>query len=182
MFLGLLAYDWFRVLIWFDHMGLRVATLVNLSFIGGDLGDERGRPLDRPWRPRPRRAGCAATVRDLGAAADPVLHPARCRVGPCLGRGRAAACGGRPEPAAAGGDGAARLRPVRGRGGAGAAIVARWRGRAVGRAHGGGRRTGLVARPAVRAQQRRLHAGSSPPTGEASAAPGGSGIGRRNST
>ena len=39
VFLGLLAYDWFRVLIWFDHMGLRVATLVNLSFIGGDLGD-----------------------------------------------------------------------------------------------------------------------------------------------
>ena len=41
LFLGLLAYDWLRVLIWFDHMGLRVATLVNLSFIGGDLGDER---------------------------------------------------------------------------------------------------------------------------------------------
>ena len=41
MFLGLLAYDWFRVLIWFDHMGLRVATLVNLSFIGGDRLDVR---------------------------------------------------------------------------------------------------------------------------------------------
>jgi cyclic beta-1,2-glucan synthetase len=41
VFLGLLAYDWFRVLIWFDHMGLRVATLVNLSFIGGDMADER---------------------------------------------------------------------------------------------------------------------------------------------
>ncbi|MEK0084750.1 GH36-type glycosyl hydrolase domain-containing protein [Benzoatithermus flavus] len=41
VFLGLLAYDWFRVLIWFDHMGLRVATLVNLSFIGGDIVDER---------------------------------------------------------------------------------------------------------------------------------------------
>ncbi|MFO1075191.1 MAG: hypothetical protein U1E17_21355 [Geminicoccaceae bacterium] len=41
VFLGLLAYDWFRVLIWFDHMGLRVATLVNLSFIGGDRLDER---------------------------------------------------------------------------------------------------------------------------------------------
>ena len=40
VFLGLLAYDWFRVLIWFDHMGLRVATLVNLSFIGGDRLDE----------------------------------------------------------------------------------------------------------------------------------------------
>jgi cyclic beta-1,2-glucan synthetase len=40
VFLGLLAYDWLRVLIWFDHMGLRVATLVNLSFIGGDRLDE----------------------------------------------------------------------------------------------------------------------------------------------
>ena len=40
MFLGLLAYDWVRVLIWFDHMGLRVASLVNLSFLGGDRADE----------------------------------------------------------------------------------------------------------------------------------------------
>ena len=40
MFIGLLAYDWLRVLIWFDHMGLRVATLVNLSFLGGDRVDE----------------------------------------------------------------------------------------------------------------------------------------------
>lgn len=41
VFLGLLAYDWFRVLIWFDHMGLRVATLVNASFVVGDVVDER---------------------------------------------------------------------------------------------------------------------------------------------
>ncbi len=40
IFTGLLAYDWLRVLIWFDHMGLRVATLVNLTFIGGDRADE----------------------------------------------------------------------------------------------------------------------------------------------
>ena len=40
LFLGLLAYDWVRILIWFDHMGLRVATLVNLSFLGGDRADE----------------------------------------------------------------------------------------------------------------------------------------------
>ena len=40
IFLGLLAYDWLRILIWFDHMGLRVATLVNLSFVGGDALDE----------------------------------------------------------------------------------------------------------------------------------------------
>lgn len=41
VFLGLLAYDALRVLIWFDHMGLRVATLVNLSFVGGDVLDEK---------------------------------------------------------------------------------------------------------------------------------------------
>ncbi len=40
VFTGLLAYDWLRVLIWFDHMGIRVATLVNLSFLGGDRADE----------------------------------------------------------------------------------------------------------------------------------------------
>jgi len=41
IFTALLAYDLIRVLIWFDHMGLRVATLVNLSFVGGDALDER---------------------------------------------------------------------------------------------------------------------------------------------
>lgn len=41
VFTNLLAYDWFRILIWLDHMGLRVATLVNLSFVGGDLADEK---------------------------------------------------------------------------------------------------------------------------------------------
>ena len=40
IFTGLLAYDWLRVIIWFDHMGLRVATLVNLTFLGGDRADE----------------------------------------------------------------------------------------------------------------------------------------------
>ncbi|HEY0676329.1 MAG TPA: hypothetical protein VGD25_08960, partial [Immundisolibacter sp.] len=41
LFLGLMAYDWLRVLIWFDHMGLRVATLVNFSFVGVDAVDAR---------------------------------------------------------------------------------------------------------------------------------------------
>ncbi len=40
-FLWVLAYDPFRILIWLDHMGLRVATLVNLSFIGMDRLDGR---------------------------------------------------------------------------------------------------------------------------------------------
>ena len=40
IFTALLTYDWLRVLIYFDHMGLRVATLVNLSFVGGDMADE----------------------------------------------------------------------------------------------------------------------------------------------
>lgn len=41
LFLGLMAYDWLRVLIWFDHMGLRVATLINLSFGAADRLDEK---------------------------------------------------------------------------------------------------------------------------------------------
>src|SRR5206468_1735830 len=36
VFIYLLAYDAVRILIWLDHMGLRVATLVNLSFLGVD--------------------------------------------------------------------------------------------------------------------------------------------------
>jgi len=41
IFVYIMAFDFFRVLIWMDHMGLRVATLVNLSFIGMDRLDER---------------------------------------------------------------------------------------------------------------------------------------------
>ncbi len=41
VFIALLAYDWVRVLIWLDHFGLRVATLVNLSFLGMDRLEER---------------------------------------------------------------------------------------------------------------------------------------------
>ncbi|MDP3790886.1 MAG: hypothetical protein Q8R38_02455 [Candidatus Omnitrophota bacterium] len=41
VFVYVLAFDIFRVLIWMDHMGLRVATLVNLSFIGMDKLDEK---------------------------------------------------------------------------------------------------------------------------------------------
>ena len=53
IFLGLLAYDWLRILIWFDHMGLRVASLVNLSFLGGDRADEAaGRFLGHGARTR----------------------------------------------------------------------------------------------------------------------------------
>ena len=41
VFTGILVYGGFRVLIFIDHMGLRVATLVNLSFIGMDSLDEK---------------------------------------------------------------------------------------------------------------------------------------------
>jgi cyclic beta-1,2-glucan synthetase len=41
VFVLLLAYDAMRILIWLDHMGLRVATLVNLSFLGMDKLDGR---------------------------------------------------------------------------------------------------------------------------------------------
>lgn len=41
IFLWVMAFDFFRILIWMDHMGLRVATLVNLSFLGMDKLDEK---------------------------------------------------------------------------------------------------------------------------------------------
>ncbi|HOW88285.1 MAG TPA: hypothetical protein PKV84_06495 [Candidatus Omnitrophota bacterium] len=41
LFVWILAFDFFRILIWMDHMGLRVATLVNLSFLGMDKLDEK---------------------------------------------------------------------------------------------------------------------------------------------
>ncbi len=41
VFVWLMAFDFFRILIWMDHMGLRVATLVNLSFLGLDRLDEK---------------------------------------------------------------------------------------------------------------------------------------------
>ena len=41
VFIWVVAYDLIRVLIWLDHMGLRVATLVNLSFLGMDRLDAR---------------------------------------------------------------------------------------------------------------------------------------------
>jgi cyclic beta-1,2-glucan synthetase len=41
VFIALLVYDSVRILIWLDHMGLRVATLVNLSFLGMDKLEQR---------------------------------------------------------------------------------------------------------------------------------------------
>ena len=41
VFIWLLAYDAVRILIWLDHFGLRVATLVNLSFLGMDKLEQR---------------------------------------------------------------------------------------------------------------------------------------------
>ena len=41
VFIWLLAYDAVRILIWLDHFGLRVATLVNLSFLGMDTLEQR---------------------------------------------------------------------------------------------------------------------------------------------
>ncbi|MEI8120965.1 MAG: hypothetical protein WCI20_02855 [bacterium] len=49
LFTSLLAYDSIRILIWLDHMGLRVATLVNLSFIGVDRLESRLARRLAPW-------------------------------------------------------------------------------------------------------------------------------------
>ena len=48
VFVSLLAFDAVRVLIWLDHFGLRVATLVNLSFLGMDRLDARLARFVRP--------------------------------------------------------------------------------------------------------------------------------------
>ncbi len=48
VFIYLLAFDALRILIWLDHMGLRVATLVNLSFLGMDRLDARLARFVRP--------------------------------------------------------------------------------------------------------------------------------------
>ena len=48
VFVALLAYDLVRVAIWLDHFGLRVATLVNLSFLGMDRLDARMARFTRP--------------------------------------------------------------------------------------------------------------------------------------
>ncbi|MEW5774723.1 MAG: glycosyl transferase family 36, partial [Thermodesulfobacteriota bacterium] len=45
LFLLMLVHDWLRIAIWIDHMGLRVATLVNLSFVGVDILDEKAARL-----------------------------------------------------------------------------------------------------------------------------------------
>jgi hypothetical protein len=49
VFTWVLGYDLFCVLIWLDHIGLRVATLVNLSFLGMDRLDEKAARFVRPW-------------------------------------------------------------------------------------------------------------------------------------
>ncbi|MGE4551966.1 MAG: hypothetical protein AB7D57_02575, partial [Desulfovibrionaceae bacterium] len=70
-FLYILAYDWFRILIWLDHMGLRVATLVNLSFVGGDALDE----LLARFQGHPGRARCIPEGLRRFATWAPLLIP-----------------------------------------------------------------------------------------------------------
>ncbi len=41
VFTMIIGYSWFRIIIFLDHMLLRVATLVNLSFLGMDKLDEK---------------------------------------------------------------------------------------------------------------------------------------------
>ena len=116
-----------------------------------------GRPLDRPFRSGALRARRPAPVRDLGALADPVLHPARRRVGPGLGRGRAHAGIG-TQPAAAGrgrSDGLRRLHRCGRAGGRLRTLARSCRRTARARLASCG---ALVARPPSDHRQRQLHA------------------------
>ena len=71
IFVYLLAYDSVRILIWLDHMGLRVATLVNLSFLGMDRLDQR---LAR-WLGPAATAGCIPESVKRFATWAPLLIP-----------------------------------------------------------------------------------------------------------
>ena len=75
VFIYLLAYDAVRILIGLDHMGLRVATLVNLSFLGMDRLEQRLalRPCTRGHGPL--HPGRGQAIHDLGAAPDPSTPP-----------------------------------------------------------------------------------------------------------
>ncbi len=75
VFMWVLAYDFFRILIWIDHMGLRVATLVNLSFIGMDRLERTPRALHRSSRGHVAlHSRRRQTLHHLGATADSVFY------------------------------------------------------------------------------------------------------------
>ena len=96
VFVALLAYDAVRILIWLDHMGLRVATLVNLSFLGMDKLERR---LARFLAPA-ATARCIPEAVKRFATWGPLLIPYYIPVGGLglrLERGR-----GDPRPRAAG--------------------------------------------------------------------------------
>ena len=97
VFINLLAYDSVRILIWLDHMGLRVATLVNLSFLGMDKLEQRLARLAGPGGDGPLHSRGSQAVHHLGPSADPLLYPPRQRLGPGLehGRGHSQPCPGR---------------------------------------------------------------------------------------
>ena len=66
-----------RILIWLDHMGLRVATLVNLSFLGMDKLDQRLARLLAPAATAALHSRGRQTLHHLGAPADPFLYSPR---------------------------------------------------------------------------------------------------------
>lgn len=72
VFISILAYNSIRVLIWLDHMGLRVATLVNLSFLGMDRLD---RKLARFLGPAAATAQCIPEGVRRFATWAPLLIP-----------------------------------------------------------------------------------------------------------
>lgn len=70
-FKNMLAYDWLRISISLDHMGLRVATLVNFSFVGLDVLDEK---LARFWGHAARARAIPSGIRRFMTWA-PLLIP-----------------------------------------------------------------------------------------------------------
>ena len=69
---ALLTYDWLRVLIWFDHMGLRVATPGQPFFVGGDMASGAAAPVF--WARAGRSRAIPEAIRRFGTWA-PLLIP-----------------------------------------------------------------------------------------------------------
>ena len=123
VFTLMLAHDGLRVLIWLDHFGLRVATLVNLSFLGMDRARRAAGPVPPPRQHRPVHPRGGQAVRHLGPPDHPVLPPPGPRLGQGLGRigrggpARRQALGPLAGPALAGADRLGRRPDDRRRGG-----------------------------------------------------------------
>ena len=89
IFTGLLAYDWLRHHHLVRPYGVARGDPRQPHIPGGRPDGRGGGALRRPCRAHPHHPHRHPALRDLGAPADPLLHPARARLGHRLDRSRA---------------------------------------------------------------------------------------------